>query len=88
MFTASDTTGEKDFEEFFTENEVLDMNRFENLGVIKNDLNFDEEKLNFFTHTTGQLMIAATNRCEDFVNYHSPATTSKPGTNPIKNSSV
>lgn len=55
LFTASDTTGEKDFEEFFTENEVLDMNRFENLGVIKNDLNFDEEKLNFFTHTIGAL---------------------------------
>jgi FlaA1/EpsC-like NDP-sugar epimerase len=55
FFTASDTTGEKDFEEFFTENEVLDMNRFENLGVIKNDLNFDEEKLNLFTDTIGAL---------------------------------
>jgi FlaA1/EpsC-like NDP-sugar epimerase len=51
LFTASDTTGEKYFEEFFTENEILDMNRFENLGVIKNDLNFDEEKLNIFTET-------------------------------------
>ncbi|WP_445718772.1 UDP-N-acetylglucosamine 4,6-dehydratase [Flavobacterium sp.] len=55
LFTASDTTGEKDFEEFFTENEVLDMNRFENLGVIKNDLNFDEEKLNLFTETIGAI---------------------------------
>jgi FlaA1/EpsC-like NDP-sugar epimerase len=55
LFTASDTTGEKDFEEFFTENEILDMNRFENLGVIKNDLNFDEEKLNLFTDTIGAL---------------------------------
>lgn len=36
LFTKSDTTGEKDFEEFFTENEVLDMDRFNNLGVIKN----------------------------------------------------
>jgi FlaA1/EpsC-like NDP-sugar epimerase len=51
LFTASDTTGEKDFEEFFTENEILVMNRFENLGVIKNDLNFDEEKLTIFTET-------------------------------------
>ncbi len=51
LFTSSDTTGEKDFEEFFTKNEVLDMNRFENLGVIKNELNFDEEKLNLFTDT-------------------------------------
>ena len=35
LFTSSDTTGEKDFEEFFTTNETLDMERFENLGVIK-----------------------------------------------------
>jgi FlaA1/EpsC-like NDP-sugar epimerase len=49
LFTASDTTGEKDFEEFFTENEILDMQRFENLGVIKNDANFDQNKLENFS---------------------------------------
>ncbi|WP_293937392.1 UDP-N-acetylglucosamine 4,6-dehydratase [Sphingobacterium sp. UBA5996] len=48
LFAASDTTGEKDFEEFFTENELLDMERFENLGVIKNELNIEEEKLQHF----------------------------------------
>ena len=48
LFTKSDTTGEKDFEEFFTDNETLDMERFNNLGVIKNDLNFDAEKLTVF----------------------------------------
>ncbi len=48
LFTSSDTTGEKDFEEFFTEKEVLDMNRFENLGIIKNEALFDEDKLNHF----------------------------------------
>jgi len=48
LFTKSDTTGEKDFEEFFTDNETLDMKRFHNLGVIKNKLNFDEQKLNKF----------------------------------------
>jgi FlaA1/EpsC-like NDP-sugar epimerase len=41
LFTDSDTTGEKDFEEFFTDNETLDMERFENLGVIKNEASFD-----------------------------------------------
>ena len=41
LFTKSDTTGEKDFEEFFTENETLDMERFDNLGVIKNEAIFD-----------------------------------------------
>lgn len=51
LFTESDTTGEKDFEEFFTDREVLDMERFENLGIIKNDLNIDNDKLDHFEHT-------------------------------------
>ncbi|QOP44887.1 UDP-N-acetylglucosamine 4,6-dehydratase [Sulfurimonas paralvinellae] len=49
LFTQSDTTGEKDFEEFFTKNETLDMERFENLGVIKNRADFDNQALNDFT---------------------------------------
>lgn len=49
LFTGSDTTGEKDFEEFFTDTEVLDMDRFVNLGVIKNDAVYDNEKLENFT---------------------------------------
>jgi hypothetical protein len=32
FFTKSDTTGEKDFEEFFMADEILDMDRFQNLG--------------------------------------------------------
>lgn len=48
LFAASDTTGEKDFEEFFTDKETLDMDRFENLGIIKNEALFDEELLNEF----------------------------------------
>lgn len=48
LFTGSDTTGEKDFEEFFTENEVLDMQLFNNLGVIKNEANFDSGLLTEF----------------------------------------
>ena len=42
-------TGEKDFEEFFTENETLDMESFNNLGVIKNELISEDKKLEFFT---------------------------------------
>jgi len=49
LFTASDTTGEKDFEEFFTDKETLDMDRFHNLGIIKNDPVYDESKLDRFT---------------------------------------
>nr|WP_246022167.1 UDP-N-acetylglucosamine 4,6-dehydratase [Epilithonimonas xixisoli] len=48
LFTTSDTTGEKDFEEFFTDKETLDMERFENLGVIENELNIEEDKLHLF----------------------------------------
>jgi FlaA1/EpsC-like NDP-sugar epimerase len=35
-FFESDTSGEKSFEEFYTCNEILDLDRFMNLGVIKN----------------------------------------------------
>jgi FlaA1/EpsC-like NDP-sugar epimerase len=47
-FTKSDTTGEKDFEEFFTEKETLDMERFHNLGVVKNELNIESDRLILF----------------------------------------
>ena len=47
-FFKSDTTGEKDFEEFFTDNEDLDVERFETVGVIKNQPDFDEAKLDDF----------------------------------------
>ena len=51
LFISSDTTGEKDFEEFFTDKETLDMKRFENLGVIKNEANFNDALLNEFEDT-------------------------------------
>jgi FlaA1/EpsC-like NDP-sugar epimerase len=54
-FFKSDTTGEKDFEEFFTDNETLDLDRFENLGIIKNEAEFDEEKLEYFINTITNL---------------------------------
>ena len=51
LFTSSDTTGEKDFEEFFTDKEILDNDKFVNLGVIKNEAVFDDEKLEHFETT-------------------------------------
>lgn len=47
-FFKSDTTGEKDFEEFFTDAENLDMARFQTVGVIQNEAKFDDHKLNEF----------------------------------------
>jgi len=54
LFTSSDTTGEKDFEEFFTDKESLDMNRFESLGIIKNEPLFDDIGLNLFSKNISQ----------------------------------
>jgi FlaA1/EpsC-like NDP-sugar epimerase len=53
LFTNSDTTGEKDFEEFFTENEMLDMAKFNSIGVIKNDPLFNNELLDDFVAYIG-----------------------------------
>ena len=47
-FTESTTTGEKDFEEFFTANETIDFDRFTNLGVIKNQQNSETQKVEMF----------------------------------------
>jgi len=50
-FFKSDTTGEKDFEEFYTNKETLDMGRFNAIGIVKNDALYDDQKLNVFTDT-------------------------------------
>ncbi|EOB3676105.1 UDP-N-acetylglucosamine 4,6-dehydratase [Vibrio vulnificus] len=55
LFTESDTTGEKDFEEFFTDKEVLDMERFENLGIIKNEPLYQPELLSLFEEQIAQM---------------------------------
>jgi FlaA1/EpsC-like NDP-sugar epimerase len=48
LFSQSDTTGEKDFEEFFVDGETLDLNRFPNLGIVKSNLIYDDSKLDAF----------------------------------------
>ncbi len=48
FFFESDTTGEKDFEEFYTDDEIIDMNKFKNIGIINNESTYDENKLNEF----------------------------------------
>ena len=48
LFASSDTTGEKDYEEFFVDGEKLDMQRLQNIGIVKNDANFDSKKLEIF----------------------------------------
>jgi UDP-N-acetylglucosamine 4,6-dehydratase len=55
FFFDSDTTGEKDFEEFFTESELLDINRFDDIGVIKNNVEDVHEKIDYFTENIDSL---------------------------------
>ena len=55
LFTPSNTTGEKDFEEFFTSNETIDLDRFQNLGVVKNGLADNGDKLGYFVDKISQM---------------------------------
>ena len=54
-FFKSDTTGEKDFEEFYTPGETLDLDRFESVGVIENEASFDEARIEDFERTIREL---------------------------------
>jgi len=54
-FFKSDTSGEKDFEEFYTTNEELDLGRFETIGVIKNPPVFNNKNLDDFVQSIERL---------------------------------
>ncbi|HSV88016.1 MAG TPA: polysaccharide biosynthesis protein, partial [Bacteroidales bacterium] len=58
LFTPSDTTGEKDFEEFYTDQELLDMVRFHNLGIIKNQEESFDESLDYFSEAIQKMKAA------------------------------
>ena len=47
-FFKSDTTGEKDYEEFYNGTEKLDFARFKGIGVISNALEYDSDILDNF----------------------------------------
>lgn len=70
-FFKSDTTGEKDFEEFFTVSEQLDMVKLSSIGVIKNKPNFDENKLILFENKIKKFRNNITyNRNEILILFH------------------
>jgi FlaA1/EpsC-like NDP-sugar epimerase len=54
-FFKSDTTGEKDFEEFFTDKEDLNLSRFEGIGLIRNQPTYDAGKLDNFALSVASL---------------------------------
>lgn len=67
LFTKSDTTGEKDFEEFFTDTEILNMDRFHNLGIIKNELNIETDKILSFESEIAKMRHRGTWEKEEIV---------------------
>ena len=66
-FSASNTTGEKDFEEFYSDRETLDLNRFKSIGIIKSNLPFNSDKLDVFTEKISQMRESKSYRKEDIV---------------------
>lgn len=54
-FFSTDTTGEKDFEEFFTSSEKVNFSKYKNIGIIENNGEFNSEALLNF-HSEIQLM--------------------------------
>ncbi|HAL64330.1 MAG TPA: UDP-N-acetylglucosamine 4,6-dehydratase [Bacteroidales bacterium] len=49
-FSASDTTGEKEYEEFYVDEEEIDLDRFESLGVVKNSAMAHAGQLDYFLY--------------------------------------
>src|SRR5690606_25835118 len=47
-FFRSDTTGEKNFEEFYMAHEQLDLDKFKDIGIVKSELKFESERLDLF----------------------------------------
>ena len=54
-FFESDTTGEKDFEEFYMDGETLDLMKFDSVGIVKKGADYSEEKLRMFSDTIAKL---------------------------------
>lgn len=54
-FFQSDTTGEKDFEEFYTERETLDLAKFKDVGIVKNEAIFNDQMLIYFSEEISKM---------------------------------
>jgi hypothetical protein len=67
-FSPSDTTGEKDFEEFFTTGEILDLERFQHLGIVKSNIDFDGNILEMFLKSVYEMRNSGNWQKKDIVN--------------------
>ena len=70
MGTISDTTGEKSYEEFFTDSEKIDLDIYENIGIIKADLSNNSFALNKFEKRINFLKTKLKWSKDDIVNEH------------------
>ena len=67
LFTKSDTTGEKDFEEFYTKKEKLDTSKFRSIGIIKNEVSYNDNQLKSFEDSINRLKHCGVWNKEDIV---------------------
>ena len=67
FFSKSDTTGEKDFEEFYAEDETVVLNRFDSLGVIEKDKSICKDKLDLLFENLHDLFSKSNTTKDDIV---------------------
>lgn len=68
FFSKSDTSGEKMYEEFYTENESVDLDRFKSLGVVIEKQVFPKEKVERLFDSLSKAFEQETLEKEDVVN--------------------
>lgn len=67
-YSHTDTTGEKPFEEFYTENETRIMNRYSGLGVIKSEIKYSSDELDRFLSSILELQTKGSWSKKDIIN--------------------
>ena len=67
-FFESVTSGEKSYEEFFTDQEVLDLKTFKNLGVIKNSIKRDKVEIDHIVKSLKNIFLKNDVLKSDIVN--------------------
>jgi FlaA1/EpsC-like NDP-sugar epimerase len=58
-FSKSDTTGEKEYEEFFLDNEEVDFTQFESMGIVKNNSCASSTSLQNFLNNISELKLTS-----------------------------
>jgi FlaA1/EpsC-like NDP-sugar epimerase len=56
FYSASDTTGEKAFEEFYMEGEKISLDRYADLGIVKQEMDINKSHLKQFKEETERLI--------------------------------